>query len=360
MNEKPKEYSYFQNFMEHLNNNTDAIRKGIPHYPKEIEIQLPPSGKQACNLACSFCIGKGLKKEFKDYTPELLELIGNLQGKVKKHLYSGAFTEPLLNSRLLECIEKTKETGSFYGLKTNGTLIPALEKSKGFASRICALANSRQDFISISLDAGSRKSYAKVKGKDLFKQAIEGIQTLSEARGSKEFPTINVTYLLTRENSSIGEIKSIISRLKKTRIDYVRFSLPYSKEPERIENLEKIKGLMSKSREEKPYFFYVDSKFKDPEKIDFAQCIACYNRVIIGADSWLYKCAINASTDFKNLRAGKVNANIEQFEKALKKLQSKRFKPASKCKPANAKCDRVSAEINQAWHEMIRQWPACR
>jgi MoaA/NifB/PqqE/SkfB family radical SAM enzyme len=370
-NGAPKQYKYFQLLKEHLKGDLDKIFGDKLVLPRQLEIHLPGDHKKACNFNCSFCEGRILSQELCSYEEKALSLIKDINGQIPYIIFGGLYSEPLLNPYLLEMIKETKRTGANFGLHTNGALLKELEDKQGFISQLCELSNSNNDYISISIDAGSPESHKKVKGtkQNYFSRIIEGLRILAQKR-SNGFPALRMSYLICEENSSYEDIKNIVSIAKELGIDSLKFSIPYecfgsdfSKVREYKNRVEKDKGLqyetliapfLSKDNKEKPYIFYMSPVNQDVDKMNFQHCAYSYYQITIGTDGFVYRCSSTASPSFRMNRLGFIPENFDGLKELVKKNQDITFNPKS-CFKMGARCDRVSLAINTSWEEIRKR-----
>lgn len=120
----------------------------------------------SCNLKCIFCYSR----------------IAELKGKAPKPGYYGSlnpraitisqYGEPFVvgTERVVEIVRKLRER---FGdvridIQTNGTILDP------------EILGSEADIVMISLDAGSRESYAEITGRDHFEKVVENIERMSE------------------------------------------------------------------------------------------------------------------------------------------------------------------------------------
>jgi len=368
-NNRPANYQYFKILKNHLNNNlTDIFNKKLV-YPRQLEIHLPADHKRACNFNCYYCQGRILKHPVVPFEMEALELLNSLKGKIPYCIYGGAYSEPMLNPYMMTFLQTTKKYGSYFGIHTNGSLLLSLEKSQGWISELCRIANSKEDYLSISLDAGSSKSHMKTKGlvKNWFSDIIKGIKTAVKIRGNSNVPSIRVCYLLNKINSSEKEIKKIIEIAKNIKVDSLRFSIPYDlygKKFNEVRNYKKkveieenkkyskiLDSLMSKNSNERPYIFYLPPRYQDVNKMNFNQCIYGYYQITWGADGYIYRCSSTASPSFKMNRLGKMTSDLNKFKKMILAGQNSNFKPCT-CFKVGARCNRMALEINNKWKQI--------
>ena len=254
-------------------------------------------------------------------------------------------------------------------IHTNGSLLKSLEENQGWLTELCRIATDKEDYLSISLDAGNPKSHMITKNlkKNWFDEIIEGIKLAAKIRGKSNKPAIRVCYLLNKVNSSEEEIKGIINLMRKIKADSLRFSIPYDvygKDFETVKEYKKnievkqdqkflvmLKPLMSKGPKEKPFIFYLPPKFQDVERMCFKQCIYSYYQITLAADGYVYKCSSTATPSFNFNRLGKITSNLRKFEKMILANHNSGFKPST-CFKAGARCNRMALEINQKWSEI--------
>ena len=155
----------------------------------------------ACNLFCSMCPNSSspvIKKGFMEM--DLYKKIIEEIAQRKKRLYRFFLVkdgEPLLHKSILDMVALAKERNIAHVVTvvTNGVLMDK-EKIGGFI-------RSGLDDIGISLDAATRETYRKAKGKDEFDRVQENILCLIEEkkRLNKKNPVIRLKFVETEENS---------------------------------------------------------------------------------------------------------------------------------------------------------------
>ncbi|MDD5638903.1 MAG: hypothetical protein PHO28_03295, partial [Candidatus Pacebacteria bacterium] len=249
---------------------------------------------------------------------------------------------------------------------TNGSNLKILEETQGWLTELCRIANDKQDYLSISLDAGTPESHMKAKNldRDYFSEIIEGIKMAVKIRGNSKCPSIRVCYLLNTFNSSLKEIKGIIKTMKQLKVDSLRFSIPYDlygKDFDKVRDYKNniefkqnikyekmLKSLMSNNFKEKPCIFYLPPSYQDVDEMNFKQCIYSYYQITIGADGYVYKCSSTATPTFKMARLGKMTNDLKEFEKMILKNHDPKFNAAT-CFRVGARCNRMALEINKSW-----------
>jgi len=367
MNKRPAVYSYFDLLKQHLNGDLSKIFNGKLVYPRQFEIHLPGDGKTACNFNCYYCQGRKLEKKLARFEETALSLLNKLNGRIPWITLSGQYTEPLLNPYLLHFIRKIKRYGSYYGLHTNGSLFKRLDIESDFLTKLCEKSNSPNDFITCSLDAGFAESHMITKGlkNNWFDAIIFGLKRLVEARKGRDFPSVRVTYLMNKQNSSPDEIKNAVSIMKDADVDSLRFSIPYDYYGNNLDKTREYKkevelryeqryyGLVSpylSTNSEKPYIYWMSPEYQDVDSMDFKTCINGYWQICLGADGWFYRCTSAAAPDFMSCRLGKATDDLAEFEAMIRKNQSPDWSP-SMCFKQGVRCSRMALEINRVWSE---------
>ena len=363
MSKRPLNYEYLKILKEHLGYDISKVFNGKLVYPRQMEIHLPADHKKHCNFNCYFCQGRILKRPVVPYELEALELMNKLKGKIPYFIYGGAYSEPMLNPYMMTFLNTTKKYGSFFGIHTNGSLLKTLEENQGWLTELCRIATSEQDYLSVSLDAGTPESHMKVKHpqKDCFDDIIEGLRMAVKIRGKSKFPAIRVCYLLSKLNSSEEEIKGIIKLMKDIGVDSLKFSIPYDvygrdfdkvkqykknieiKQNEEYEKM--LEPLMTTDPEDKTTIFYIPPEHQDVEKMNFKQCIYSYYQITMSADGYIYKCSSTATPSFKFNRLGKITGDLKEFNKMVIANHNSKFCP-NICFKAGARCNRMALEIN--------------
>jgi len=367
---RPNEYLYWERLKEHLGGDTRKIFDGNLVYPRQLEIHLPGDGKKAvCNFNCWWCQGRELEQPIGHWEKEGLDLLHNLKGAIPLHVYGGAYTEPMLNDYILEYLRTTKKYGNEFGIHTNGSQLLIREQQEGFLTELIGMANGKNDYLSISLDAGFAETHTKAKGLEVnwFDRIIAGLRAAAKIRGKKKYPALRIVYLLNKQNSSPEEIENIISIGKELKLNSIRFSIPYElygrdfnrvkKYKQRVEvkteplyhNLLRayIKTQRSDSR---PFIFWIPPKYQDVEEMNYQQCIYSYFQITLAADGWIYKCSSTASPSFKFCRLGKITPDLEKFNEMVVRNHNPNWDPAT-CFSHGARCNRMAIELNNTWRD---------
>ncbi len=160
----------------------------------------------ACNLRCTMCPNSRetvIKKGFMDmdlYRKIICEI-----EKQKKRIYRFFLVkdgEPLLHKNIVEMVSlaKEKKIANIVTVVTNGVLLDE-EKATGFIG-------SGLDDIGISVDAATRETYHKIKGRDDYDILVANIERLVELKKKmkKKNPNIRLKFIETEDNKHEKEI----------------------------------------------------------------------------------------------------------------------------------------------------------
>lgn len=187
----------------HLDRLQDFLN-GKPTYPVSVEMDL----SDWCNLGCSWCrFSKAHHNDVMslDSARHILQQLKDVG--VKSVVYSGGGS-PLMNSDFDEIVKHGCSLGLDQGIYTNGTEVH---------KHIEAL-KSQMKWIYVSLDAATRETYLKIKGKDQFQQVLSNIALLT---AEKPKAKIGVGFLVSAENAH--EAISFAELCRGLNVDYVQY-----------------------------------------------------------------------------------------------------------------------------------------
>jgi len=233
-----------------------------------------------------------------------------------------------------------------------------MEVKADLLSTLVSFADSPQDFISVSLDAGFASSHSRTKhvSEYQFHRVLGGLRELSVLRGAEPFPKVRVSYLLNKYNSSEAEIKDAIGFARQFNVDSIRFSQPlpfYGDSREHADKiwqeareknekyLELFEPYVSRQATEKPFVFYVETR----QPPAFSKCAYGYFQITLSSDGYMYKCTTAADNMFEEVRLGKITSALAEFNTAIYVNQDPGFSPA-KCFNLGAYCCRAAAAVN--------------
>lgn len=362
-------YKYYENLVEHLGTKDTKIIFGEEFYwPRQFEIHLPSNHKTSCNLHCKWCQGGLYDRQLGTWEVEGLDILNKLKGAIPYHIYGGAYTEPTMNPYLISYLATTKKYNNCFGIHTNGTKLLILEDTVGFLTELDRLADSKEDYLSISLDGGLAWSWAKAKSSksSMFYDIIEGIRKIVLIRNkSNKSYAIRVCYLMDKYNDSEGNILSVIGIMKDLGVDSVRFAIPYAKYNQTFDIVtkykddvedackdvyaEKVKPYLSDDITDKPYVFYVGSDATNVDNYTFNKCIYNAYQITYGADGYVYKCSAVAAPDAKQCRIGKITSDLDEFKRLINKNKNEAWDCKKMCFDKGLRCNRMAIELNQEY-----------
>jgi MoaA/NifB/PqqE/SkfB family radical SAM enzyme len=370
-----KEYRYLEQLKQYINTAEKRYlvieEEDKPFiYPKQLEIHLPSDRQTACNLACTHCFSTLYTKELGRWEPEGLKLLHNLHGDIPYHIYGGAYCEPTANPFLFPFFATTKMYGNHFGLHTNGTYLLELEKNHRFLTNCNEISTDKEDYISISIDAGSGLSWQALKKKDKsnFWNILQAIEMMANIRDKKNKSShaIRLVFLVSEPTCSQEEFEFIVALAKMYKLDSVRFSVPYdyyardfkdvkeyksSKEDVIAEKVEQYtKHLISENENENPYVFWNPPFFTDIERFDFEKCFYGFFQITLSSDGYVYPCSAIAAPTASHLRKGKISSDLYKFQYQCWELQNNPVQCRTDCFSHGLRCNRMGLEINEYYN----------
>jgi len=373
---KPKGYRYYEELLDHLGNDESIFFNGQFVYPRQFEIHLPANHIRHCECNCLHCQGKYFDQSLGTWELDAIELLTKLQGAIPRHIYGGAYSEPLMNPYLMTFLGLTKRYDNHFGIHTNGILLNQLEENYGWLTELNRISTDKVDYISVSMDAGLPWTWhkeKKAKTHKLFYEVVDGLKKACDIRDKNKTSShaIRMCYLITEETDSPEDIASVVAIAKSLKLDSLRFSIPYAPynqdfsdvkkyENERKDLLheekyyEMIQPYLSKYLDEKPYIFFVKPETTDVEQYNFNTCGYGYFQITYGADGYIYKCSASATPTAKQCRIGKITADLEEFKQIIMKNYDKDFDCNKNCFEKGVRCNRMAIEINQEISKLIK------
>lgn len=141
-----------------------------------IEASLDPI--HACNLSCDFCNAarylrknKNPDKMYRIPDDHLIKLIDFLADWGVLSICAGGGGEPILHSKLPDALRHIKKRNMDASVATNGSL---------FNDNIISAMVDCCRWVGVSVDAATKETYKKLRGKDCFDDAIKNINVLSK------------------------------------------------------------------------------------------------------------------------------------------------------------------------------------
>jgi len=366
--ERPSGYKYFEILKNHLDGDLNKIFNNKLIYPRQIEIHLPADHKRTCNFHCPHCQGRIVKKPLYPFEQKALNLMRKLSGKIPFYIFGGNYTEPLLNPYFMSFLSLSKQCKAHFGIHTNGSLLNLLEEKQGWLTELHRIAENKQDYLSLSLDAGLLSSHKKVKGikVNYFDDIIKAMRKIAKIRGNSNKLGLRVCYLLTDDNSSKEEIENIINIMKDIGVDSLRFSIPYDlygkqftevekyRKNVEVEKDKKFKDFFNEyttSPDSKTHIFYFSPFNQDIHRMNFKQCIYCYYQITLGSDGNIYRCSSTATPSFPANILGKMTDDLDEFNQLILKNYNPNWNPQT-CFNVGARCNRMALEINKSWEKI--------
>ena len=367
------EYQYLKQLKKYIDSAQKRYIEGETQpfiYPRQLEIHLPSDRISTCNATCKHCFGATYKKALGHWEQEGLALLHNLKGAVPFHIYGGSYTEPTMNPFLFSYIATTKMYNNHFGIHTNGILLKELDDAHNTFQNMHDISTDKQDYISISLDAGSGTSWKKLKGKSSskFYDILYSIEKMCEirAKSNKYSHAIRMVYLASEDSCKEEELDFIMAFAKNVGVDSLRFSVPYDfynkdfkevkKYKESIEDLraEKIaahlQGKTSKSEKEIPYIFWNPPFFTDIDRFDFEKCYYGLFQITLAADGYVYPCSSVAAPSAEHLRRGAITSNINAFNYLCWDIQNNKVQCKEDCFCKGLRGNRMALEINEYYN----------
>jgi len=333
-----------------------------PKAPLHVEIHPHHKSTMMCNNDCPGCTGRVYKKD-----PSLVEGVGikperliktlqSFKGKIRRVVFSGNCTEPLLYPEIIPAIRTIRECGLEFNLYSNfyyadkAGLMEELTKA-GFKS-----------YARASIDAGTKKTYNlthKPLDKNSFEKILSNIDSIAQLRAKKNSKMyMHVTYLLSRHNSSREELDSIIKWASDHKVNSIRFTTyqkPLGKEMHNSsflseDKLEEVKRFLEEAKKEyNREDFDIETRelgiTKEQKLKSFDKCSVMNVFGVIGFDGGVYPCtAMASSTTPEIYRFG--NINTEDYWKIWNR--AKQNFSVSKCYD----CTRTEFCINQGVSEL--------
>ncbi len=144
-----------------------------------------------CNLKCQHCNARRDMTGQRMPDEHLLKLVRFLGNWGVKSICFGGGGEPMLHTGLAAAIRETRRSGMLASIISNGT---RLQGDILDALQCC-------QWVGISVDAGTRETYQKLKGKDLFKDVIDNM-----VRAVKNSGDCEIAYKFLISSMNQGEI----------------------------------------------------------------------------------------------------------------------------------------------------------
>lgn len=286
-----------------------ALRKGKHIIPRQVQLIL----SDLCNHDCSFCsyrrsdgyssdlfVLKNDKGEITNRNPnrkiptdKVKEIIRDCARVGVQAMQFTGGGEPTVHPDHLELFAYAQDSGLETSLVTNGYLLrPGWEE-----------VFSKMKWIRISVDAGTAKTYASIRGisEKGFARVLNNISSV--VKNASSSCLVGAGFVVTQDNYS--EIVEACKHFKRTGVPYVRLSAMFSREGagHYSEIYDAIKSSIAeaKDRFEGEEFQIVDlfgNRIGDLEHgpPDYTFCGYQQFNCYIGADLHVYRCCTTAYT----------------------------------------------------------------
>ncbi|WP_300907102.1 radical SAM protein [uncultured Desulfovibrio sp.] len=167
-----------------------------------------------CNLDCEMCPRKSFHSAGRIMDDATFrKVLAVFETVPVEYAYLTGYGEPLLDKDIFaraEAVHKISPSTGI-GFTTNGLLLNR--------ENIARIISSCLSGITISLDAGTRETYAAIRGRDAFVTVMQNLRQLSEERGNK---ALSVNAVITRKN--LAEMEEIVLRCLELSIPTLNFS----------------------------------------------------------------------------------------------------------------------------------------
>ena len=283
-------YEHYKKIMAWMDGLTD-------HLPPPIEVNLDPMAH--CNLECSFCIVQRYLKYHRDEIGEMTKLPTEYMHKLVDFLHEWGVKglcisgggEPTLHYGVWHLPEYAVSKGMEASIFTNATMLDNRELAEGLLA--CR-------WVALSIDAGNRKTYEKIKGKDWFDKVTHNVELLANTRDETHSNT-NLCYKFLILPNNMTEIYEACKLAKELGVqdfharpaDFERKDI---KNSQRLQfNIEMIAEQFDKCHELETRDFHVytvthkfDSEFHVEH--NFSRCLATPIMLPILTDGNAYLC----------------------------------------------------------------------
>ncbi len=195
------------------------------HFPLSVEMHLT----DICNLKCSWCTDKELRKNGATLPLEVIERLFKEFGGHNTGVTLEGGGEPTLHSQFADVVRIGNKYGVDMGLITNGT------------NDISEIVHKLK-WVRVSLDSSTREEYIAEKGVDAIDKVFDNLGKMSEMRNPQK-TFIGVGYVLTTRNQS--DLEGLIKRLDQIGVDYL-YLRPVEEAPDIVPTVDELLDLRKK------------------------------------------------------------------------------------------------------------------
>ena len=332
--------------------------KSIP--PAYVEIH--PSDE--CNFNCRWCRGGLRRSPGAGKYPHLMTremLLSSIDDSYSLNpkvlvRFSGFTGEPLKNPATIYALRRASELGMHWGLTTNGVLL---------TPEICEAA-LKADFVNISLDAGNRETYNKLKGlpagSEVFDRVLSNASYFIKLKREKRSKVkIGISILLQPENWR--EIAGLSLRLKEMGIDILQLKIAHLDQEgamgqEEVAEMYKYLDSIHERDNDDNYAIHImqeEDEAADKLKGHYAEPSAkrCYSALIqatVGADGTVHTCCHYGYGDL-GIQGDLKQYSFREIWTGDMRSEVTRRNPAGRCRycaPMDAKFNRLISLLKEA------------
>jgi MoaA/NifB/PqqE/SkfB family radical SAM enzyme len=322
MNDLIKRSQYGANYIPDIEDFRKRVKDKtiVPH---QVEFQPGPSKGRMCWLRCPYCYGVSAmdtgERMDSDRLVEILEQV--YAGGVKKVIFAGYCTDPLNADSIEDLLSVAIMRNMVWGFNTK-----ALKVSK----RILTLLSDEEivpnSYISVSVDAGNNDSYNRVHGVSngsawVYEKVLRNVRLMSVAReASGGNWDISATYLVSKLNSSKGEVQDFISDFRDAGCGLIRFAFAQSPRGTTTDDLIMVPGEKERNRYRERLLPVIQAEDGEQCRIIFSDsgtdvfphdrtlpCVARWVYPTVGFDGWLYHCSQSSAPNFRRMALGDLN-----------------------------------------------------
>ncbi|MHA2336501.1 MAG: radical SAM protein [Candidatus Hodarchaeales archaeon] len=173
-------------------------------HPKKVlyqptDIQIEPTSK--CNLNCLMCGRRFLSRKNGNMSLEVFrKIIG--QFPFLRWITLQGVGEPLLNPDLFDMIEFAKAKKIRVRFSSNGTLLTNEKIQKIFASRL--------DYLTISMDGATSKTYNEIRSGANFSSVLDNIKNLMETKKKLREDNLVVAIDMVAMRSNLEDLPKLV------------------------------------------------------------------------------------------------------------------------------------------------------
>lgn len=194
-------------------------------FPISVELHLT----DLCNLKCSWCTDKELRKNKATLSLETIRKIFKEFAEHNTGITLEGGGEPTLHPNFKEIVDAGSKLGLDLGLITNGTvdISDSVHKLK---------------WIRVSLDSSNEDEYKSEKGVDAFEKVLKNLKRMTAIRNPQK-TFVGVGYVLTKRNQN--NLEDLINQLDEIGIDYI-YIRPVEEAPDIMPTVEEMLDLRKK------------------------------------------------------------------------------------------------------------------